>query len=43
MFKWYTFVPRFFAAAASGASFRIGDSGISSPRTDISGMMVLFT
>jgi hypothetical protein len=31
-------VPRFFAATASGANFLIGDSGISSPRTDISGI-----
>ena len=34
------FVPRFFAAAARGASFLIGDSGISSPRTDISGIVL---
>jgi hypothetical protein len=34
-------VPRFLAAAASGASFLMGDSGISSPRTDISGMCCL--
>jgi hypothetical protein len=31
-------VPRFLAAAASGASFLIGLSGISNPRTDISGI-----
>ena len=29
------------AAAANGANLRIGDSGISSPRTEISGISVL--
>ena len=42
MFRWYTFVPLFLAAAARGASFLIGDSGISRPRTDISGIVTIY-
>ena len=38
MLRWYTFVPLFLAAAARGANLRIGLSGISRPRTDISGI-----
>ena len=32
-------MPLLFAALASGANFLIGDSGISNPRTDISGIL----
>ena len=30
--RWYTLVPRFFAASANGTNFLMGDAGICSPR-----------
>ena len=38
MFKWYTFRPLAFAESDNGASFLIGELGISIPRSDISGI-----
>lgn len=35
-------MPLLLAALASGANFLIGDSGISNPRTDISGILFSF-
>ena len=38
MFRWNTCTPLCLAASARGASFLIGDAGISVPRIDIAGM-----